>query len=303
MQLLVATQPKSLSLEMKKTKVLYLMGAGRSGTTALATLLNASPDLISLGELHHTPYFVAGDKQCSCGEMLSSCSFWKTYIDQLKAFTNESYIAEQAALESHLSVFKYSNKKYGQNTLAYQAANSDLLNSCSQDGKLVILDSAKYVGRALALSRNPDIDLRVIYMTRDPRGVVSSFAKNVQTPKGTLSACLYYNAINFLSLLASRFFLKNRILKIRYEDLSDNYKKILDQISEFCEIDCKEIIDRLDKNVSFEVGHIIGGNRLKSSGKIRFQADDGWRNKISRLKRYFVYVFTLPFCLINNYKL
>ena len=288
---------------MEKVKLIYLMGAGRSGTTALATLLNGSPEVICLGELHHTPEFAIDDKHCSCGEKLSDCSYWNSYSNELKAFTTDKYKAEQALLESHRSVFKFLNKSYGRNTLSYQAANTALLNVASQQGKITLLDSAKYVGRALALSRNKDIDLRILYMTRDPRGVVNSFSKNVQTPKGTLSACLYYNTINCLALFASKFLFQSNVLKIRYEDLSENRDQMFDNISQFCDIDCDLVKKKLTNNDLFEVGHIIGGNRLKSRGKIRFRADDDWRSKVSRFKGCAVYALTLPFCLLNNYKL
>ena len=36
----------------KRINIVYLMGAGRSGTTILASLLGANKDILTVGEMH-----------------------------------------------------------------------------------------------------------------------------------------------------------------------------------------------------------------------------------------------------------
>jgi len=290
---------------MKKNKLIYIVGAGRSGTTALATFLNGSENIICLGELHHLPEYVDDNLHCSCGEVLDQCTFWSALNVKKLGFTSECYLQQQQQLESHKSVLKYLFTNLGRDCDEYNAANAKLLEKVNyhsgNSSDTVCLDSAKYIGRAIALSRNKNIDIRIIYMTRDPRGVALSFAKKVQTSKGTLSASIYYNVINFLAELASCTVLKGKVCKVRYEDLLTNPFDAFTKIEAHIGVNLSETRAKIQNNESFEIGHIVGGNRLKTSGAIKFRNTDGWMKKTSRFKRFAIYILTLPFNLINGY--
>jgi hypothetical protein len=60
----------------------YLMGAGRSGTTLLATLLGGHADIASRGELIHLPTMLGENGQCSCGAVMSKCPVWHAVYEQ-----------------------------------------------------------------------------------------------------------------------------------------------------------------------------------------------------------------------------
>jgi hypothetical protein len=287
---------------MSKIKIIYLMGAGRSGTTALATFLNASENVTCLGELHQLPQYITENSPCSCGQPLSECDFWSNYSDTLKPLISNEYCKEQHALESHRSVFKYLKSTFSASKLTYHKVNTDLFTEVQHNTGNAILDSAKYVGRALALFSNDRYDVRVIYMTRDPRGVVESFAKKVQTSRSMFSACLYYNAINFLAEFACRIILRGRYLKVRYEDLLNEPINTFNNIGQFTDIDVNNITSKIEHKERFVIGHVVGGNRMKTAGAIEFRKADNWPNKISRVKRLVVYGLTLPFNLLNRYK-
>ncbi|PCI58027.1 MAG: hypothetical protein COB45_01730 [Gammaproteobacteria bacterium] len=287
---------------MSKVKIIYLMGAGRSGTTALATFLNASENVTCLGELHQLPQYITENSACSCGQPLSECDFWSNYRETLKPFISTEYSREQQVLESHRSVIKYLKSTFSASKLNYHKANADLLTEVKCNTGNAILDSAKYVGRALALFSNDKFDVRVIYMTRDPRGVVESFAKKVQTSRSMFSACLYYNAINFLAEFACRTILRRRYLKVRYEDLLNEPINTFNNIGQFADIDVNDIISKIEHKETFAIGHIVGGNRMKTAGAIEFRKTDNWPSKISHVKRLAVYGLTLPFNLLNRYK-
>ena len=279
------------------------MGAGRSGTTALATFLNFSSDVIFLGELHQLPEYARVNLSCSCGEPFSDCSFWSSFRDWTDQYATASYIEQQRQLEAHRSVVKYLNLRYSASQDVYHKVNIEFVSSVNRMTGKTVLDSAKYVGRALALSRIRDLDLRVIYLTRDPRGVVESFSKQVQKSRGLLSSCLYYNAINLLAEVASRFLLKGRAIKVRYEDLFSSPHDTFGRIGKFCDVDVSGILETIESDGAFEIGHIVGGNRLKSNKSIRFRTSDPWRRNMSRITRTAVYLLTIPFALLNRYEL
>ena len=60
-------------------RVVYVMGAGRSGSTVLDTILNNHEDVIGVGELVHL--FIEGSavkENCSCGEARDTCEIWSS---------------------------------------------------------------------------------------------------------------------------------------------------------------------------------------------------------------------------------
>ena len=62
-------------------KVLFIGGAGRSGSTLLDRLLGQTPGLVSVGEV--TNIWKVGftdDFPCGCGELFSGCPFWREVI-------------------------------------------------------------------------------------------------------------------------------------------------------------------------------------------------------------------------------
>ena len=66
-----------------QTSIIYLLGAGRSGTTLLATVLNNHTYITTIGEMHQFFEHLEQHKFCSCGEKLNECSFWSGIISKL----------------------------------------------------------------------------------------------------------------------------------------------------------------------------------------------------------------------------
>ncbi len=57
-------------------KVIYILGAGSSGSTLLSLLLGAHSRMVNVGEISHIDRYRALDLNCGCGERVSKCSFW-----------------------------------------------------------------------------------------------------------------------------------------------------------------------------------------------------------------------------------
>lgn len=90
-------------MEEQKINTIYLVGAGRSGTTMLATILNNHPKIFTIGEMHQFLDYVIDDKDCSCGKVLSQCSFWSPILNDLdlSILKNKSNVALSNSLEKH----------------------------------------------------------------------------------------------------------------------------------------------------------------------------------------------------------
>jgi len=279
----------------KKANLIYLLGAGRSGTTLLATLLNNHEDIETLGEMHQFIEYVVEDKDCSCGEKLSSCSTWN-----LSPSLPGSDVKDQRLYcenkESHknipsLILSRKENKRYN-------SIQERIFSSVSEHRKSKwYLDSSKYIARYLLLKKSKKLNIKGIYMVRDPRGVINSFSKKVQTSKRPLSAILYYNLINFFGELVSRT--NKDILKIKYEDLVESPEQVLDEIYKHVFGSSKASVKMPEYST---MPHIVGGNRIKTKKKIHLSKDTDWHRNIPRARQVMYYYLCFPFTYINKYR-
>jgi len=288
--------------------LIYLMGAGRSGTTALAIFLGNSIDILTLGEMHQFFEHIGADKQCSCGNRLSQCDFWGKIIKDLPMdfLTDpEKYLDFCKNFEYHNAIVNYAFNLFNNNDIQkYLRINETILDSISKENEeIYFLDSAKYIGRVLGLRKSKKINLKIIYVVRDIRGVINSFSKKVQSQKKPLNTIIYWLIINSIAEFIYKTSPKGTVLKIRYETLIDNPEKEFGRIENFLNLDLTSIKDKIRENNSFEMPHLIGGNRLKKHNKLYFSRDLEWRERFSTLKKIFYYLMALPLMLINRFKI
>ena len=291
-------------MKASNTNIIYIMGAGRSGTTALATFLGNNNEIENIGEMHQFFEYLDGNKECSCGKSLNECNFWRNKIDfPIQNFSkNIRQLSEK--MESHSGIIKhilssFSKIEYEQ----YIALHQLILDSIQSDTKKsIVLDSSKYLGRVLALNKLDNIELKIIYVVRDVRGVINSFSKKVQTSKSPLSTIVYYMLVNLVAEFISRFILRKKVIKIRYEDLINNPNSLFDRLEGFLNLNLKDIKDKIGKQKSFEIGHIIGGNRLKKNKEIYYTKDVSWEKKFNWVERSIYYILASPIMILNRYK-
>lgn len=283
--------------------IIYLMGAGRSGTTLLATVLGGTKHIITIGEMHQFLEHFLEQKPCSCGEEITNCEFWSPVINDLtsKYTPEELYKINEynENVESHINILKslfYKNKSY----LEYQTWLYD--NIQRHHPSQYVLDSSKYVSRALQLRRMTTHNVKLIYITRDVRGVIHSFGKRVQTSKSPFSALIYYAFINKASLFVSLFLKKDCIKRIAYEDFIKDSKTVLNDIGSFLNINLDAVNTKLTHGESFQVPHIIGGNRLVKEKAITLKKDIAWKKDITRPKQILYYLLVLPLMIVFKYK-
>lgn len=268
----------------------------------MATVLAKAPQLLTIGEIHQFLDYLVNQKQCACGQQLSNCAFWSPIAESI----TDRYSLEQLqdlkqrteAAESHLNLpkaFLKTDKEF----VAFFANFHQIL--ANHYPNKVFLDSSKYVGRALQLSRIKSLDLKVIYVVRDIRGVAYSFGKQVQTPKSPLKALNYYGLINFVSLMAQFILGKKRVRRVKYEDFVANPQPTLESLQEFLNIDLKNVQTALKNNDPFEMPHIIAGNRLKHNKTIKLRPDLDWKENLSGTRKVAYYLLSLPLQLIFRY--
>ena len=68
-----------------KRELIYIMSPSYSGSTLLTMLLAQHPQIASIGELKATAMGPMDNYQCSCGEPLLQCGFWRELTSRLTA--------------------------------------------------------------------------------------------------------------------------------------------------------------------------------------------------------------------------
>lgn len=283
---------------MEKT-VLYIMGAGRSGTTLLDILLGNSNGFVSCGELNRFPRH-QGQPPLIEPESPRG-RFWKQVRDRLRHRTTQLDFDRLSALEHrhayHTSALRTLLSIGDESDKAeYTGYVRDLYESLFEvSGASTLIDSSKYPGRALRVHQAlAATSTRVvfIYLRRDPVDVVRSFAKQgiEQPSKSWIAANVYYTAVNGLCLLAAWWLRRSgrEVVVVSYEDLLMNPHATVRKIAQALNIDLAGVERCLSGN-EFRVGPLFHGNRIRLKPVIRLESPRGdrrsltWREKITRI--------------------
>ena len=284
----------------KKINIIYLLGAGRSGTTMLTTVLNNHPKIFAVGEMHQFLDYVKDNKDCSCGAFLTDCLFWSQILQEIDVskINNPEVVSFSNELEKHYNIPRHFINRVPNRS--YSTIIDTVFETINRKVETPwILDSSKYIARYLLLKKNKNLNVKGIYMVRDIRGVIHSFGKNVQTPKKPLQAITYYCLINLWGELVNAF--HRQVIKIRYEDFVDNPESVLKKIETHVFGEASLAPLKLKEN-TFDIPHIIAGNRLRSEKKIAIKKDIAWKENINRTKQIMYYILAFPFMILNKYK-
>ena len=230
--------------------VIYILGAGRSGSTILSCFLNRYPEFTSLGEICHLRN-PPNEVSCSCGENVLKCDF---HSASFKDAYNYPDIAK--LLERHRAVLIPAKVKESEYKIY-----SDVNRNLGKNNNFII-DSSKYPSRCLQLQKIKELKTFVLYVHRDPASVINSFRKNVQTRRSAFSAYYYYVIMNLLCIITYMRTPRNHKMTVRYEDFLADPEEVAAKIH-------SEVIKRessmsyLPKNTTFKIpDHYVEGNRM-----------------------------------------
>ena len=259
-------------------KVIYVLGAGRSGTTVIDIVLGNNDDIFSCGELVRyselkaEPHGFPPDSE--------NYIFWKNIeqklFDRLPSSHDELFRISRK-LEFHPSfffnLFKLTSRKNKQLYKEYINTFFDILFESIEQN--IVVDSSKYAGRGLGLLRALKYDLFIIYVVRDPVRVINAFAKTdvEQMPKKYWVANIYYFLINFICRIVTMMAKKPRVYPLKYENFLSNPAKELENIQEAFGIDLSRSIQTVSENGDFEVGHLFEGNRIRLQKTLRLKKE------------------------------
>jgi hypothetical protein len=155
--------------------------------TLLDLMLGQVPGFVSVGELRQIwQRGLVEDSRCGCRLAFHECPYWTAV--GLAAFGGWDRLDLAAVLELRNSLDRVSTlrtlKRPGSRPQeearieAYVSILENLLRGIQEvSGAGVIVDSSKTPSHALLLARVPDVDLRLIHLVRDSRGVAYSWKR------------------------------------------------------------------------------------------------------------------------------
>ena len=309
-------------------KVLKVEGLGRSGSTILDVVLGNHPQIESVGEvgnLIRTGWISRESLRgidpkrirrplCTCGKRLDvlyveapeeACPFWsgvrREWVERTDRGSIESYPKLQADFEfkSRWPRLLYERRRPSAAFRSYARLTRAFFESIrAVSGKPIIVNSTKPPAHAFALGMVPGIDLYVVHLVRDGRGVITSHRKrfeedpqaSIKTAVGRrvlyLASVVRWAALNLATQWLCARLGPNRTTRLRYEDFVADPKSALERIGSLLEVDLSDVANAASAGKPMQAGHNIGGNRTKKSGVITLRPDaEEWRSALSPAER------------------
>lgn len=282
--------------EIRPIKLIYICGYGRSGSTLLDILLGQQRAMFGAGEIIGlSEHVYLNDEYCACGERVRSCSFWRPVVEQWQAGQASHFIEDYRQAQWKVgTVFSHRRWFGGRDLDAFSRHTARLIKLIAdRAGTPVIVDSSKWPGRAMALAKIKGIDLHVVHLVRDVRGVAWSLSKayeadaakglqRVIVPKPLLYSAARWAYVNLAAEWLCRKVGPSKHLRIRYEDVAADPVGSLERIASLAGV----ALDPQDFEAgAFNPAHQVAGNRLRMQKAIRVKSDDSWQREMPSRKR------------------
>jgi hypothetical protein len=322
---------RSMAHTQTPVKVLKITGLGRSGSTILDIVLGNHPNIESVGEVGNLIRngWISRESLrgidpkrlrvplCTCGKRLDvlyvetpdeACPFWSSvrreWVERTDGDGIEGYPNLQNDFElkrrwsryglDPLPRLLYEKRRPSARFRSYARLTRAFFESIrAVSGKPVIVDSSKSPARAYALGMVPGIDLYVVHLVRDGRGVVTSLKKSFEKdPQAGImwdheGRPMWKTAVRWIVLnLAAEWVCTQlgpkRTMRLRYEDFVADPKRALERIGSLIGLDLTEVANAASSEKPMRAGHNIGGNRTKKSGAITLRPDaKEWKSALS----------------------
>jgi hypothetical protein len=311
-------------------RVLFLGGLGRSGTTLLERMLGQLPGVCPLGEVVHMwQRDLLDDDRCGCGTRFSACAFWQSV--GAEAFGGWDgvdagrILGLQNAVERtrHIPWLASRAPCCGTGRTAqvgeYAAYYEQVYRAAAAvSGAHTVVDSSKHSALAFCLRHAPGIDLRVIHLVRDSRGVAYSWTKRVHRPEAVDAqemtrytpsrSALLWNAHNAAFDLLGRRDVPVR--RMRYEQLVADPRAELRSLARFAGIEQSTVdlpfLRRDGGRYTAHLGptHSAAGNPMRFTvGPVALRRDDAWQQALPAAQRRLVGAITAPLLSAYGYPL
>lgn len=256
-------------------KVLYIAGAGRSGSTLLDITLGNMHDCFSLGELN---FFVENgilnNEYCSCGSRVLDCSFWGIIVfkwNKERRLPNELFVDVQYKL--------LRNKRFFINLFTKPSYYEDYIHDVKklydvifkESGNNILIDSSKN-GNYIKILKKINQEVEVVHLKRKFSSRNKSTRKHLKLnpsqgiEKEIKPMSFYYSFLTWFSDNFTVWFHSagRKKTRVYYHDFILNPTRVISQI-----IDIKDNEKELLKNRGpLLADHLVAGSRFRMHNKL-----------------------------------
>jgi hypothetical protein len=173
----MAQEGLTVSGDPRQLKVIYVMGAGHSGSTILGVTLGNCDDIFYAGELEE--WLVAGGESPIGGT--ERIRFWQRVSEGVRNAQPVFGVAANRCIERSSSLLRPSRWITRRRLSAtYRRVADELLAAVSRiSGASTIVDSSHFPLRARELKALSGVELFLVFLAREPQGVVSSELRSI----------------------------------------------------------------------------------------------------------------------------
>jgi hypothetical protein len=286
-------------------------------------MLGELPGFVSTGEVRFIwQRGLVENRLCGCGEPFRECPFWRSVGEEAfggwDALDAEEVVALDRAVNRHRYIPLLLAPRLSRGFEARLQRYVDILGALYAaiervSGGACIVDSTKDPPFAFLLERVPTIDLRIVHLVRDSRGVAFSWTKQVRRPEKdeVVRFMDTYHPVEMgvrWVVYNACFHLLGRLgvprLMTRYEEVVASPRREIERMVALAGADVdREAFDFLNgRRVELGVHHTISGNPMRfQRGAIELAVDEEWRSRLSPVHRRMVSLFTFPLLVRYGY--
>lgn len=295
-----------------KPRIVLILSYPKSGSTVFGELIGQSQKFVHVGEMERL-WFTTEDeislyplKDCSCGERLRNCEFWKPYLNKVAERIKELNQVKGLNL-TNKDFLDYRNKYLIKKKFARKEVDiyTDIIHSLytnvSDGEKKIILDSSKELWYAEFLESTKLFDISYIHLVRDLKGVIYSRQKKMKffSKNGKVSLnykYVLYDVIrwNIANYKFRQFLSDKNSIFVNYDEMVENPKEILESIGKLMNLKVgTEKFLNSDKEFFIDENHLVHGNQFrKKRGLIKMKKDPRPYNELKVYDEILIDSFT-----------
>jgi hypothetical protein len=306
---------------MKPLRILYVAGAGRSGTTLVDNVVGQADGFFSAGEaVYFWRRFLIEGRRCGCGKRGVDCEVWSRVIARLEETAPLDPEAMVTAISRgtrtrHAPVLATARgrtiirRRIGDDSLRRLRFLYESIQEVT--GARIIIDSSKFPGYGFLIGMLPGVEVHVLHLVRDPRAVAFSWLRKKKQPDTEQLTYMMQRAVPSVAprwvatnvateLLWSRS--TGGYTRMSYEMfISNPHREIARLLDDMGELPLP--VDRFEnRSVELDENHTVSGNPSRFvTGAVKLYVDDQWIRDLPPLQRLFVTAVTWPLLLRYKY--
>ena len=286
-----ATEPIDQNFQL-----VYILGAGHSGSTLLNLLLNGHSQILGLSEIQQIRRYMGSNSK---DDRLQS-DFWQEVKQHYEIATGEPFTSirvhwKEAPIWDSKDIQR--REKLIAPTLFSELADWKKIRNCKVEDYVdwirhneylfaclaekseakILIDSSKHWQRLHMLHKSDRFKIKVIHLVRDGRAVANSYLHKFGDFNVGLRRWMSRGAI--VPFYLRREFEQSDWLQIRYEDLATKPEIILEHLCDFLKLEYES--EMLNYRQHPNIG-MRGNKKVNKRQDDKIVLDEKWKRELSR---------------------